>query len=484
MHRNPTPATLFNSFIWATEDKRLLRKLREGLLEKGLISLKLTFGDVDIKKELQAQINEHQARLAGQQGLEALSILSEQITQSKKNSERTARLFNLLLLLALLGGMLSAFVSTVFPFPPLTWGVIMLLALVFLWAQQQANRKTASHDDHLTLIQGGISSLKELDHLAPGPMRDLAESRASAKAVRNSFKLAQKEQPQVDILILTPKPEEFMAAKKHLSSLEDTQHPVIKTNYTIGAIQTSGGTARIALQETGAGSRQVRSAAELGILLFQPSLVLLVGKAAGLKDAAIGDIVVGEKANGYEAGKANPDGFAARVKSVPYSYDLLEQIRGVAQKTNYAYKKNRILFGPIASGEKVVADAESEVITRIKSYMEDTLALEMEAIGLAEALHLFPQVRGVNIRGISDFADKDKGKMDKEGFHEQAIGNAAAFAFDFLRQLDMSQIKGDAPRHFYQPAEIFYYISGHNVIQGSTVRVKGDFKIGDLEEGG
>jgi len=73
-------------------------------------------------------------------------------------------------------------------------------------------------------------------------------------------------------------------------------------------------------------------------------------------------------------------------------------------------------------------------------HYNDTLAIEMESIGFAEAIFQYPLLKALNIRSISDLLDNKK-KSDTAGNQELAANIAAAFAFELIYQLDFSQLQ-------------------------------------------
>jgi nucleoside phosphorylase len=86
---------------------------------------------------------------------------------------------------------------------------------------------------------------------------------------------------------------------------------------------------------------------------------------------------------------------------------------------------------PIAAGEKVIDSHYSEAFRLIKQSYGDAYAVAMEEFGFYYALHLNPNVDGIVIRGISDFA-QNKSAVEKQKSQELAASNASAFAFEML----------------------------------------------------
>ncbi|WP_051467769.1 hypothetical protein [Actinomadura oligospora] len=85
----------------------------------------------------------------------------------------------------------------------------------------------------------------------------------------------------------------------------------------------------------------------------------------------------------------------------------------------------KVLAGPVGTGEAVVADASSPIRRHLVSVNDKTLALDMEAGGLALDFHAQTgqhRAKGwLVIRGISDNADANK----DDACHQVAAENAA-----------------------------------------------------------
>jgi nucleoside phosphorylase len=68
----------------------------------------------------------------------------------------------------------------------------------------------------------------------------------------------------------------------------------------------------VAVVETGPGNIGVAAIAARAFGLFRPEIALFVGVGGGVKDVALGDVVVATKVYGYEGGKDTATGFAPR----------------------------------------------------------------------------------------------------------------------------------------------------------------------------
>ncbi|WP_109121435.1 SUMF1/EgtB/PvdO family nonheme iron enzyme [Azospirillum sp. TSO22-1] len=240
-------------------------------------------------------------------------------------------------------------------------------------------------------------------------------------------------------VILTAIDVETEHVLKHLgeTSREIRQGQVFR----VGQFHGATGPWRVAVAQE-RGNDMAALNATMAIMHYKPDVALLVGVAGGVKDAGIGDVVVSTKIYGYESGKVTPDGFHARPD--PYRPDqaLLALARDLARANEWKgrrlYRKphdNRTAYlGPIASGEKVVADRHSDLVAFLRSHFNDALAVETEGHGFATAAHALRSAQWLVFRGVSDLLS---GKSETDAAHgqEYAIDSAAALAFQLLSEL-------------------------------------------------
>lgn len=244
-------------------------------------------------------------------------------------------------------------------------------------------------------------------------------------------------------VILTALPVEYMAVRTHLEDVHEVVHKN-GTVYEKGKFLCDQCSWSIGIVEIGAGNAGAAAATERAIQQFHPEIVLFVGVAGGLKDVAIGDVVASTKVYGYEAGKAEAT-FKPRPNVFLSTYGIEQRARAEARKDAWlqrikgplAVPSPKVLIGPIAAGEKVVASTRSTLAQFLKDNYGDALAVEMEGYGFLEAAHANSTIEALVIRGISDLLNK-KSKADASGSQAQASAHASAFAFEILAKLGSS----------------------------------------------
>lgn len=244
----------------------------------------------------------------------------------------------------------------------------------------------------------------------------------------------------VDVLIVTALLEERQAILHQLDRYNQTQvgnSPI----YYVYTLPINAGECKVAvtqLPQMGNVNAGIHATKAIGEL--KPKYILMVGIAAGIKNRVnLGDIVVCSQVLYYEFAKQTPTGAEYR----PISINADPQLYQNAQNYNDTSWCSLIVteapsteetnlptvhFGPLAVGDKVVAD--QGFASALLALHPKTVGIEMESYGVAEAAVNAPsRPRFLAIRGISDFADEHK----DDSFHQQASSAAAAFAVGFLR---------------------------------------------------
>ena len=243
-------------------------------------------------------------------------------------------------------------------------------------------------------------------------------------------------------IILTALPVEYAAVRSHLRGVKEEVHPK-ETVYENGSFEDW----EVLIAEIGPGNEQAALEAERAISYFEPDVALFVGIAGGLKDVALGDVVVATKVYGYESGKDGED-FQPRADVGNSSYPLQQRARAESRRPNWSRRLDssashapKVSVAPIAAGEKVVASIRSRTWRFLREQYGDAVAVEMEGHGFLKALHANADVKSLIVRGVSDLIDA-KSETDEAGWQEIAANHASAFAFEVLskyRQLSAKE---------------------------------------------
>lgn len=244
----------------------------------------------------------------------------------------------------------------------------------------------------------------------------------------------------IKALILTALRVEYLAVRAHLENLEEITNK--GTVYEKGSFSFNDKFWEVLLVEVGAGNNTAAFEAERAISYFQPQVALFIGVAGAIKDAEIGDVVIGTKIYGYASGKSTQE-FLPRPDVGNSSYALVQRARAVGRKSEWLsrikksdeqFGQPKAFIGAIAAGEQVVASTESETFKFLRSNYGDALAVEMEGRGFLVATHANQETESLVIRGISDLIH-NKSDSDDDLRQEIASNNAAAFAFEILATL-------------------------------------------------
>jgi adenosylhomocysteine nucleosidase len=234
------------------------------------------------------------------------------------------------------------------------------------------------------------------------------------------------------VAVLTALSLEYGAVLDHLEDVEKLRHPRSGTRARRGRLP--GTPWHVALVDMGEGTLTAATLTERVLTWLDPEAVLFVGVAGGLKDdIEIGDVVVATKVYAIHGGKQSTDGLLGRPEAWRASHRLeqaaKEALRGKAH------------FKPIAVGDVVLADADSELAEHIRTRYNDAAAIEMESSGVAHAVHLAGEAGALIIRGISDKANAEKEQADAKGSQPRAAANAAAAAVAVLRELEPRELQ-------------------------------------------
>jgi adenosylhomocysteine nucleosidase len=182
---------------------------------------------------------------------------------------------------------------------------------------------------------------------------------------------------------------------------------------------------------------------------YAPAITVLVGIAGAINPRlTLGDVVVVQDVIYYDFRKEVPGKTIRRGRNLPVpapirraANDFFSSSGGEPRRASMMDRSGKlraysVWHGPIGSGEAVVAGAESDIRRYVTEYNDKTLALEMEAKGVAQAFYEAVNNSGsavgwLAIRGVSDHADVEKG----DDYREIACWHAAMVLYEMLPYL-------------------------------------------------
>lgn len=241
------------------------------------------------------------------------------------------------------------------------------------------------------------------------------------------------------VAILTALDLELQTILKRLDNVK-RENSEQGTVYLVGTFETDSAVWEIAAAAIGAGDVGAAAEAERVISHFKPENVFFVGIAGGIKDVALGDVVVPDQVFLYESGKAGAE-FRANPEGYRPTQGLLSNARATAALNEWQARiidppetHPQALIQPIAAGEQVVVSTQSPTYKRIREHYGRAVAVEMEGAGFLRGAYGNLGVGSLVVRGISDLLD-NKAASDAGGGQPRAADHAAAFAFEVIANI-------------------------------------------------
>jgi nucleoside phosphorylase len=208
--------------------------------------------------------------------------------------------------------------------------------------------------------------------------------------------------------------------------------------------------------------------ASIACVTLEPSFVFLVGIAGGFRfgpagvKLSLGDVIVANEIVDVDMRRiyAPPDGMKIRLRKFSLPPKFLIIASEVSSKAWHSQIPPRIArgaipnvhYGTVVSSESVMGDAENFLSrisqaeffdnTPVQSFEKYPIGIEMEGAGVALAVDkCAPGVGFLMVKGVSDYADRDKLLEEKFGRH-LAKYSAAAFAVSILQTVEFQSLIG------------------------------------------
>lgn len=270
--------------------------------------------------------------------------------------------------------------------------------------------------------------------------------KARAVAAPREAKTDKKRPERADFLLVTALPEERDALLGHLPGAfkmpprKDDIHIYFRAEVPVAS--GAGRYSVVVLPLLGMGRVNAATATSEAIKRWRPKHVIVVGIAGGIKarTVALGDVLISEQIVDYELQKLTEKGVEVRWSVHKASRRLYaaalnvigDRWTGSIGEPHPEQHRPHIHFGPIASGDKVVA-VES-VLAEYRSVWPTLIGVEMEAAGVASAcFSAASQPEFFMVRGCSDHADAQKNAATTAPYRAYAAEVAAAYTIELLR---------------------------------------------------
>ncbi|WP_143271029.1 5'-methylthioadenosine/S-adenosylhomocysteine nucleosidase family protein [Bradyrhizobium brasilense] len=214
---------------------------------------------------------------------------------------------------------------------------------------------------------------------------------------------------------------------------------------------------------------------------LRPQILVLVGTAGALCDEAksdtgqpilvpreglkLGDVVVAEYVDYIDFVKITDKGMFLRhyvydhpslslrnsvIAGIEADYNLAKAItyrmpRSAADASKKApAEPPKIICGPIVSGDKIMGGVDNQVQTGLLQPFDKSLAVEMEAVGMARAVceqrkTFWYNPRYAVIRGISDIVGLEGNNATRAAWTKFAVHTATLVLAEFIKRLPMER---------------------------------------------
>lgn len=247
-------------------------------------------------------------------------------------------------------------------------------------------------------------------------------------------------------VILTTHSDDYQAARAHLTDIEEETHPQ-GTVYELGQFSVPEQTWEVAIVEIENNNASAASEAERAINHFKPDVIFLVSAAVGIKDVSLGDIVVANKLYGYESGKAENE-FHSRPDTQKPFYALRERAKVERRKPDWFSRALHgmidlapsVFLAPVASGEKELADEQTELLKFLRSKYDDTVAVEKVGFGFFKAVEANGRVPALAVHWIFRSLTSSVVTIQPDA-KNIALQNISAFIFEILAKYEIADSK-------------------------------------------
>jgi nucleoside phosphorylase len=240
-----------------------------------------------------------------------------------------------------------------------------------------------------------------------------------------------------DCAIITALPKENEAVLFHFRNW--TKITPSESTRTFYQTTMPNGLRVVAAMTSGMGSVHAATLAAELLERYKPKTMILVGIAGAMdREIRLGDVVASEQIVDYDTGKLTPEGYGPRWSVYRTDERLSNLVKNwkiqgwqsyisVPRPDGKPSMESKLRSGLYLSGNKVIADENTA--GSLKSVWLKAAAVEMEATGVAAAIHSSGLPVGFLVmKSICDYADSHKG----DDWQDYAADAAASCAIAFV----------------------------------------------------
>ncbi|MBN1035086.1 hypothetical protein DWC20_05905 [Clostridium botulinum] len=196
------------------------------------------------------------------------------------------------------------------------------------------------------------------------------------------------------IVILTAVETEYEKVREIISQFIDPEssgsEDAIDEGYCYEHIDVviEGKKYRIVLSTTEQGNSEAATHTTHALIKYNPILIIFAGTCGAIKDANIGDIIIATSVYDFTRGKEKGE-----FVSKPVSRDISPNMRSISKilmrkvnrgdilKKYFSDEEAKVIQGPIASSQVIVADQNAKTRKVLDSNYADVIGVEMEGYG-------------------------------------------------------------------------------------------------------
>jgi len=202
---------------------------------------------------------------------------------------------------------------------------------------------------------------------------------------------------------------------------EISKYMTLQNNIYIGSIHFMAGSiegVETVIVQSGIGKVNSSIACAILIEKYNPDLIINIGSAGGIgKEKNIGDIVISNRVRYHDVDATVIGCTRGQIPLHPEYYEADKNLVNITETAVESAGLGRYFTGEILSGDTFVS-SEKLTKTLIKDY-PDTIAVEMEAGGLAQCCHILNKPF-IIIRALSDIAGNNSGIEFNDFLHTAA----------------------------------------------------------------